>query len=95
MKDLSLDTHIPTNAFLRLFFMVLLYVLFIFARGLVLLVAAIQFLSHLFTGRVTERGMRWGEGLSNWIQRVMLFLTYRTERMPFPFQGIWPDRERD
>lgn len=93
MKQPTLDNDIPTNAFVRLFFMIMLYVLFILVRTLVILVAAFQFLSHLFTGRVTQRGMRWGEGLSGWIHRTMLFLTYRTERMPFPFQSIWSDKD--
>lgn len=84
------DPHIETNAFLRLIFMVLCFALFGVVRLLLWAVVAFQFLAHLLTGRVTERGQRWGHALSTWIYQMMLFMAYNTERMPFPFTSFGP-----
>ena len=83
----------PMNAFLRLLLMIILYVLFIVVRTLILLLAAFQFFAHLFTGKPTQRGARWGAALSNWTHRMLLFMTYNSERMPFPFHAIGSDRD--
>lgn len=93
MKELSDDQRIQTNAFVRLFFMLMLYVLFIIVRTMIILLVMFQFLSHLFTGRVMRNGVIWGEALSDWVHRLFLFLTYKTERMPFPFQNFWVDKD--
>jgi hypothetical protein len=93
MKEVSLDNPVGTNPFVRLIFMVLFFAFFGVARFLLWAVVLFQFLSHLFTGRVTQRGSRWGQAVSDWMYSVMLFMSYNTERMPFPFSGI--DRERN
>ncbi len=93
MRELPLEPQIPTNAFLRLLFMVIFFALFGAVRILAWLVVLFQFLSHLFTGRVTERGSRWGKALSDWIHQMLLFMTYNTERMPFPFHRLGSDRD--
>ena len=94
MKDSLTDTTIPTNAFVRLFFMIVFFALFGLVRFMAWAVVLFQFFSHLLTGRVTQRGSRWGEALSNWIHQMMLFMTYNTERMPFPFHTIGADKDR-
>lgn len=76
------------NAFVRVLFMIVLYILFIIVRTLWLLVSIMQFLAHLFAGRPTEVGLKWGRGLSDWIHQMMLFMTYNTEAMPFPFRAL-------
>lgn len=85
MKDVITVNRRPRNAIGRAGFMIVLYLCYVVARTLWLLVCVMQFLAHLFTGRPTEIGMRWGEGLSGWIHQMMLFMSYSTEAMPFPF----------
>ncbi len=87
------NNKVPTNAFVRLIFMILLLALFTIVRWMAWLVVAFQFLSHLFTGKVTERGVRWGEALSLWIYRMMQFMTYKSEKMPFPFHTLGAEKE--
>ena len=87
------DNRPKTNPILRLLFMIVLYLLFIGVRTMVLLMAAYQFFSHLITGRVSQRGLRWGDGLSRWIHELMRFLTYNSERMPFPFKAFGKNDE--
>jgi Domain of unknown function (DUF4389) len=84
---------IPTNAFKRLLFMFLFFALFGAVRLLMWVVVLIQFLSHLFTGRVTQRVTLWGQALSTWMYRMMLFMTYNSEQMPFPFSYFNSDGE--
>lgn len=91
MKNSSVNNPIPSNPFVRLLFMILFFALFGLVRFLVWAVVLFQFLTHLFTGRANQRALIWGEGLANWIHRMMLFMTYNTERMPFPFSGWGAD----
>jgi hypothetical protein len=86
----NLDS-IPTNAFKRLIFMILFFALFGAVRLLMWVVVLIQFLSHLFLGRVTQRVTLWGQALSTWMYRMMLFMSYNSEQMPFPFSYFNPD----
>ena len=87
--------QIPSNAILRLLFVITFNLINMVVGKVILLVAFFQFLSHLFTGRVPEWGVRWGSAMSNWTYHMFLFMTYKTERMPFPFHKFGPDPERD
>ena len=93
MNNKIVDHRIGTNAFKRLLFMVLFFGIFGLVRLLLWVVVLFQFLSHLFTGRVTERTTLWGQALSTWIYRMMLFMSYNTERMPFPFSYFGPEED--
>jgi len=76
------------NAFRRLLFMALCFALFGVVRFALWTVVLLQFMSHVFTGRPTRIGVKWGEALSAWIFNMMLFMSYSTERMPFPFSAF-------
>jgi hypothetical protein len=93
MQGFPSDKQAHANAFARLFFMVILFALFGVVRFMVWTLVVFQFLAHVFTGRVSERFTRWGEGLSVWVYKMMRFMTYNTERMPFPFHTLWNDLE--
>lgn len=90
MKDPAAENQVDTNPFKRLLFMTLFFALFGAGRLLLWVVVLIQFLSHMLTGRVTAVGMRWGKALSDWIHQMLLFMSYNTERMPFPFSMFGP-----
>jgi hypothetical protein len=89
------SNQIPSNAIVRLFFVVLFNIINMIVGKLILLLAFYQFLCHLFTGSVTERSVRWGEAMSSWTWRIFLFMTYKTEHMPFPFHKLGSDPDRD
>ncbi|WNV03974.1 DUF4389 domain-containing protein [Candidatus Methylospira mobilis] len=86
------NTVVTRNAFIRALFMAVFFALFMGARFFLWLIVLFQFLSHLFTGKPSQAGTRWGAGISAWIYAVMLFMTYNTERMPFPFSQISASR---
>ena len=92
---MSSSNQIPSNAIIRLLFVVMFNVINMIVGKLILLLAFYQFLCHLFTGSVTDRSVRWGEAMSNWTLQIFLFMTYKTEHMPFPFHklGADPDQE--
>ena len=92
---MSNNDPIPSNAIVRIFFVVMLNVINMVVSKLILVLALYQFLCHLFTGRVTERSVRWGEAMSNWTCQMLLFMTYKTEHMPFPFHMLGPNPNRD
>lgn len=94
-NPLENNNKIPSNAILRLFFVVAFNLINMVVSKLLLVIAFYQFLCHLLTGNVTERSVRWGEAISTWTYRMMLFMTYKTERMPFPFHLLGPDPDRD
>lgn len=87
------DLTIVTNPFKRLLFMALFFALFGAVRLMLWLIVLFQFLTHLFTGRVTSRATRYGEALATWIYQMMRFMAYSTERMPFPFTSFGADRD--
>jgi len=93
--NLDNTDQIPSNAILRLLFVITFNVINMVVSKVILLVAFFEFLSHLLTGRVPEWGVRWGSAMSNWTYQMMLFMTYKTEHMPFPFHKLGPDPDPD
>lgn len=93
--NLDNSNQIPSNAILRLLFVITFNVINMVVSKLILVIALFQFLSHLFTGRVPEWGVRWGEAMSNWTYQMLLFMTYKTEHMPFPFHKLGADPDQD
>jgi hypothetical protein len=89
------NNKIPSNAIVRVFFVVMLNIINMVVSKLVLMLALYQFLCHLLTGSVSERSVRWGEAMSNWTWRMLLFMTYKTEHMPFPFHLMGPEPDQD
>ena len=87
----DMSEHIKSRStWLRLVFMLLFAVIFYIAEMVLFAVAALQFLWKLFTGGVNLRLTAFGANLGAFLREVVLFLTFNTERMPFPFAD-WPD----
>ena len=87
----DMSEHIKSRStWLRLVFMLLFAVIFYISELVLFAVAALQFLWKLFTGEVNERLTAFGANLGAFLREVVLFLTFNTERMPFPFND-WPD----
>lgn len=95
VSEQEASKSIPSNAILRLIFVVTLNVLNMVVSKIILLLAFIQFLSHLFTGRVPAWQIRWGKSMSDWTYQMLLFMTYKTEQMPFPFRKLGANSERE
>lgn len=57
----------------------------------VLLVAVVifQFGARLITGKTNQRLLNLGQSLATYIYQIILFETFKTEEMPYPFE-VWP-----
>jgi Domain of unknown function (DUF4389) len=87
----DITAHVKSRStWLRLVFMLLFALIFYISEMVLFAVAALQFLWKLFTGDVNGRLTAFGANLGEFLRRVVLFLTFNTERMPFPFSD-WPD----
>ena len=79
-----------SNTWKRILFMFL----FVFAYGVVKFVMAVVIISQVFfkliTGSVNEPLLMFGKQLSLYIYDLLLFLTFNSEDMPFPF-AAWPE----
>ena len=55
------------------------------AKLLVSLVAIFQFFTVLFKGQPNDAVLPFGQNLSTYTYQITLFLTFKTDEMPFPF----------
>jgi hypothetical protein len=72
----------------------LFILLFALISGLVKLIVTVvsifQFITLLFKGQVNESVLPFAQNLSTYIYQITLFLTFKTDAMPFPFLNF-PD----
>ena len=58
---------------------------------LVTLVAIFQFFTLLIKGKTNASVLPFGQNLSTYTYQITLFLTFKTDDMPFPFQDFPSD----
>jgi hypothetical protein len=78
------------STWLRLLFMIVMWVLFQVAEFVAGVVIVIQFLWVLFTGKSNAGLVEFGQSLSTYAYQVLAYLTFNTEQRPFPFDLRWP-----
>lgn len=69
----------------RIFFMLVFSVIGELIRLLLWAVIALQVVSALLTGKPNENILNFGRSLSLYTYHILLFLTFSTEIIPFPF----------
>jgi len=69
----------------RLFFMLVFAVIMALVRMLLWGVVILQIGSLLLTGKVNNHILNFGRSLSVYIYHILLFLTFNTDSLPFPF----------
>ena len=78
----------------RILFMMLFALILGFVRMLLWAVVAFQVLTGLLTDSINPHARQFGKSLSIYIYKVLLFLTFNTEEMPFPFTD-WEETVKD
>jgi hypothetical protein len=78
------------STWLRLFFMLVVIMLYWVARLVVGIVVLLQFFWVLFTGETNESLERLGQSLATYTYQIIQYLTFNTEERPFPFDLDWP-----
>ena len=73
----------------RALLMLLFAVIYSIAEIVVFLVALFQFFFVLITGDRNTRVLELGQSLSSYVYEILLFETFNSERLPFPFDD-WP-----
>ncbi len=69
----------------RIFFMLVFSVIVSLVRVLLWTVILLQVGSALLTGAPNQNILNFGQTLSAYLYHILLFLTYNTEKIPFPF----------
>jgi hypothetical protein len=80
-----------SNVWMRGFFIFLYAMISYVAISLTFFVIFFQFGSLLFTGKLNERLLPFGQSLSILIHQIFNFLTFNSDEKPFPF-GNWPTK---
>ena len=93
MSD-DFKTNIKSSSVWKRGFFMLLFAVFYGVAEFVLAVLAIfQFGSALFTGSANDKVARFGQTLARYIFEIVRFVTFNTEKKPFPFSD-WPEAEQ-
>ncbi len=74
-----------TGTWRRIFFMLVFAVILGFVRLALWAVVLLQVASNLFTGSENINVLNFSHKLAVYVYNILLFLTYNTEQMPFPF----------
>ena len=81
------------TTWLRLLFMAI-YGLFIGLAGMIgTVIVIIGFFWVLFTGEVNRELRQIGQAIASYMYDIIRYLTFNTDRKPFPFGGSWPSGE--
>lgn len=70
-------------------YMLLFAVIYGLAEIVLTAVVLFQFGSQLITGRTNRRLLNFGQQIATYLYQIILFLTYKSEEMPYPFE-VWP-----
>lgn len=81
------------STWLRGLFMLVFVAIYMLSRIVVGAVVLLQFLWVLFTGEPNDRLRVLGQSLATYTSQLIRYLTWNTERRPFPFDEDWPPGE--
>jgi hypothetical protein len=86
----TVGDHVRSKStWLRLLYMLLFAAAWGLTRVVVGAVIVLQFLWLLFTGATNPRLTVFGQGLATYTYEILLYLTFNTDRRPWPFAD-WP-----
>jgi hypothetical protein len=90
MNEKTKATLTNVETWKRGLFMVVFAIISGVAKLIVTLVAIFQFFTLLFKGQINAAMLPLGQNLSTYLYQITLFLTFKTDEMPFPFNDF-PD----
>ena len=84
------EQHLKSNLqnksqWMRIVYMMLFWVALYFSIMIIALLTFVLVIFTLITGKVNDNLRQFSAGLTNYINQIILFLTYNEERKPFPF----------
>jgi hypothetical protein len=90
MNEKTKATLTNLDTWKRGLFMIVFAIISGVAKLVVTLVAVFQFITLLFKGQTNEAVIPLGQNLSTYLYQITLFLTFKTDEMPFPFPDGTP-----
>ncbi len=78
------------SVWLRLFFMLVVFLLYGVSRIVTAAVIALQYFWVLFTGGTNYQLRGVGQALATYTYQIILYLTFNSDQRPFPFDTDWP-----
>ena len=91
---MSAETNLKNgNTWKRILYMLLFVLAYSVAEFVLMAVAIVQVLFKLITGDINDNLTILGKQTALYIYDVMLFLTFNTEKKPFPFSA-WPNGKK-
>lgn len=95
MEQESVKQNISNkNQWMRILYMILFAVILYLVMMLVTVVVIVQLLFALFTGKPNDDIGDFATDLSQYVYRIVAFLTYTDNRRPFPFNN-WEEDEME
>ena len=85
MENQTTDKNHVKNDLIRGAFMLLFIVVARIVSMCVALIAVFQLLCSLIVRKPNDNARRFGKGLSCYLAEIVLFLSYNTEKRPWPF----------
>lgn len=89
MTDEPTNTVQRNNIWKRGLLMLLFVVIYSVAEVVMLFIVLFQFIHILITDRENHRILQLGRSLSRYFYEIFCFMTFNSERLPFPFNP-WP-----
>jgi len=78
------------DGWVRLLYMVVIFICYSISKMIVAAIAAFQIVMFVFTRNINPSLRVFGQNLSSYHYQVICFLTFNTEVRPFPFSD-WPN----
>ena len=89
-REHKLEENIKSRStWVRLLFMILFLAIWGVSEIVILAVMIVQFFIVLFSGGTNTRLADFGQSLATYTYQLVAYLTFVTERQPFPFDD-WP-----
>ena len=85
MTEQPSNSSADHGAWIRLLSMRLFVLIANIVEVIVLVTMIVQFMMQVFTGNANERLQMLGRQLGAYVQAIIVFLTYSTDTMPYPF----------
>ncbi len=87
MQEQINENFKKTSTWEKIFFIVVFVVIVGLVRILLWVVILLQIASTLLTGAVNTNILNFGRSLAAYLYHILLFLTFNTNTLPFPFSA--------
>lgn len=97
-QNIPIDKEIQKNlkkpsTWRRVFFMLIFAFIVGFVRMILWAVVLFQLATALITGSPNPHALRFGRILTLYLYQILLFLTFNSDEMPFPFSDLETEGE--